>query len=117
MSPNRIKKILSIKPIGHYIVVDTDDHYHKWSIWQRTNIKCKASRFFYSVDYETPFVCKILDLDIIEHDVSKILCKRNSLDEKLAESGHIIAAKEKWGEFSRNFVKSPVAISKNNGNV
>lgn len=58
--------LIKNKPLGHYIIVDKNDHIHQWSIWNRYDQKKKVAGYWSKYETIVPTAEQVHDLDIIQ---------------------------------------------------
>jgi hypothetical protein len=74
---HHVEKAIEAKSIGHYVVVDTDDHLHKWTVWQKYLGERTVNGWTGKYREIVPKAKKIFDLDVVQLplDMFKILFK------------------------------------------
>lgn len=58
--------LIKNKALGHYIIVDKNDHIHQWSIWNRYDQKKRIAGYWSKYETVIPTAEQVYDLDIIQ---------------------------------------------------
>jgi len=110
----KIEKSIETKPIGHYVVVDSDDHLHKWTIWQKYVVTKTVKGYWGPYEQSTPKSRKVFDLDVVQFPLSmfKLLFRtyRKRCVETLVDKLEIedTEARSLWRSFTDDLEKTPV---------
>lgn len=116
-SHRRVRHAIMAQIPGHYVVVDSNDHIHRWVIWQKYEESASENSYFSSW-IGTGLVNKarkVFDLDIVEVSTSIFQqmfshYRNQSIMEHIDKSNLCPDISKSRQEFNRTFLSLPTSI-------